>query len=420
MGELSLKTQNGGMAVSINRDAINKTLDQLKAEWPDLVLESHANLFSSLAILISPAQMEQMEAVIAAVGRTVALPAWQLQVLGDISGQFIPKNPGVFFGYDFHLNAEGAHLIEINTNAGGAFLGELFHASQQNIPLPGKALAMDNLQQEFVAMFRHEWQLQRGNEPLHTIAIVDEAPASQYFYPEFVLAKQLFEANGIKTLIADPAEFKARADGLYVGDVKVDLIYNRLTDFSLKQFPLLSGAYQTNQIVLTPHPCAYSLYADKRNLALLTDAQLLRAMNAAEADIATLQAGVPETRLVEAQDEQQWWKERKDWFFKPATGYGGKGSYRGDKLTQRVFGEIVQGGYVAQRRAMPGEVMVSVAGAEAAAFKYDVRCYVYQGQVQLVIARLYQGQTTNFRTAGGGFALVRMQPLLPNMSNPKI
>jgi len=53
--------------------------------------------------------------------------------------------------------------------------------------------------------------------------------------------------------------------------------------------------------------------------------------------------------------------------------------------------------------------MVSVSGAQAAAFKYDVRCYVYEGRVQLVIARLYQGQTTNFRTPGGGFALVRVE-----------
>ena len=40
--------------------------------------------------------------------------------------------------------------------------------------------------------------------------------------------------------------------------------------------------------------------------------------------------------------------------------------------------------------------------------KSDVRCYVYDGQVQLIAARLYQGQTTNFRTANGGFAQVRM------------
>jgi hypothetical protein len=336
------------------------------------------------------------------------LPAWQQAVLDDSSGKFVPSGKGVFFGYDFHLNEDGAHLIEINTNAGGAFLSNLFQQSQQGNALPGKSLALENLPQVFVGMFRREWQLQRGVAPLHTIAIVDEAPASQYFYPEFVLAKQLFEAAGIRAHIADPAEFETRADGLYLQGSKVDLIYNRLTDFSLQQFPALLAAYQKNQVILTPHPYVYALYADKRNLALLTDSERLLAMGADDSTIATLKAGVPETRLVEARDEQQWWKERKEWFFKPATGYGGKGSYRGDKLTQRVFAEIVQGGYVAQRKAMPGEVMVSVADAEATAFKYDVRCYVYEGQVQLVIARLYQGQTTNFRTAGGGFALVRL------------
>jgi hypothetical protein len=35
-----------------------------------------------------------------------------------------------------------------------------------------------------------------------------------------------------------------------------------------------------------------------------------------------------------------------------------------------------------------------------------VRNYVYDGQVQSLAARLYQGQTTNFRTPGGGFAPV--------------
>lgn len=365
-------------------------------------------MFSDIAILITPAQMEQMRGVIAAVQSLVALPTWQLQVPGDVSRHYTPPNTGVFFGYDFHLNGEGAHLIEINTNAGGAFLGALFEQSQHEALLPGKSLAMDNLQQVFADMFRHEWTLARGAIPLSSVAIVDEAPQAQYFYPEFVLAGQLLERAGIRALIADPAELRADTEGLYVGDIKIDLVYNRLTDFTLEKYPALLAAYRQNVVVLTPHPHAYILYADKRNLSLLTNPDFLRTMGLDEAAIDTLQAGIPETRLVEKKDAEQWWKERKDWFFKPATGYGGKGSYRGDKLTQRVFGEIVQGGYVAQRKAMPGEVMVSVDGAEAAAFKYDVRCYVYEGQVQLVIARLYQGQTTNFRTAGGGFALVRI------------
>ena len=38
--------------------------------------------------------------------------------------------------------------------------------------------------------------------------------------------------------------------------------------------------------------------------------------------------------------------------------------------------------------------------------KMDVRLYTYEGQILLVAARLYQGQTTNFQTAGGGFSPV--------------
>lgn len=409
MEELSQQLRDGELTRSINRCAVDQSLNRPEDEWAGVMREAHRNLFSNVTIIITAAQLAKMQAVIAAVEKVVALPAWRKQVLGDMSGQFIPANKGVFFGYDFHLNEDGAHLIEINTNAGGAFFNILLQHSQREEVLPGKALAPDDLERDIVAMFRHEWRLQRGEAPLQTLAIVDDAPQSQYFYPEFVLARQLFERAGIRAVIADPADFQARADGLYCGENKIDLIYNRLTDFSLEQYPALLNAYQQDQLVLTPHPYAYRLYADKCNLALLTDVERLRAMGADDATIAALQSGIPQTRLVEAQDAEQWWRERKEWFFKPATGYGGKGSYRGANLTQRVFAEIMQGGYVAQRRAMPGERMVSVDGAEPVAFKYDVRCYVYEGRVQLVIARLYQGQTTNFRTPGGGFGMVRVE-----------
>jgi hypothetical protein len=44
--------------------------------------------------------------------------------------------------------------------------------------------------------------------------------------------------------------------------------------------------------------------------------------------------------------------------------------------------------------------------SESGALKVDVRAYAYDGRPQLIAARLYRGQTTNFRTAGGGFAPV--------------
>lgn len=338
-----------------------------------------------------------MRAVIRAVEQVVALPQWQQ--LHTAEPTYVPKNSGVFLGYDFHLNDGGVHLIEINTNAGGAFL---------NVELLKTQPDSKNMEQIFLAMFRYEWQLQRGDALLRTVAIVDESPTTQYLYPEFILAQQMFQRAGITAVIADPNELQLRNDGLYCGEHTVDMVYNRLTDFSLQLHQPLLTAYQQNQVVLTPHPRAYDLYADKRNLVLLTDTDQLRSMGVHEATINILQTGVPQTLLIAAQDAAHWWQQRKQWFFKPTHGYGGKGSYRGANVTRRVFEEIMHGDYVAQRMTPPAERMVSRAGAAPAAFKFDVRCYVYQGEVQLIAARLYQGQTTNFRTPGGGFALVRV------------
>jgi len=65
----------------------------------------------------------------------------------------------------------------------------------------------------------------------------------------------------------------------------------------------------------------------------------------------------------------------------------------------------VRGGYVAQDFAAPGERMIKLDG-NAERRKMDVRLYTYAGKILLTAARLYQGQATNFRTPGGGFAPV--------------
>lgn len=361
--------------------------------------DGHRHLFADVPLFITAEQVALMQAVIAAVE----------QVVASVDADKVQHDTlGVFYGYDFHLNAQGAHLIEINTNAGGAFLNALLIGSQRDAGLPGKAVADDDLEQAFIAMFRNEWRLARGDAPLKTIAIVDEQPESQYLYPEFLLAQELFGRSGIAAYIVAPSDLQAREDGLYAAGQKMDLIYNRLTDFSLQQYPQLRAAWEKQQVVLTPDPAHYQRYADKRQLALLTDKDYLKAAGVSQANIDGLLRGVPQTRLVDAADAEHWWTTRKQWFFKPVNGYGGKGAYRGDKVTKRVFEEIMQSDYVAQRLAMPGERVVGVEGAEPQSLKYDVRCYVYEGHIQLVAARLYQGQTTNFRTEGGGFAVVRV------------
>jgi hypothetical protein len=96
---------------------------------------------------------------------------------------------------------------------------------------------------------------------------------------------------------------------------------------------------------------------------------------------------------------------RNKLFFKPAGGFGGRAAYRGDKITRRVWQTILESDYVAQDLVAPSGRTVVVDGRREV-MKLDIRNYTYDGKVQLVAARLYQGQTTNFRTAGGGFAPV--------------
>jgi hypothetical protein len=390
-------------SAKLDRAALAAAVRKQDPVFQEAVAVGYDHLFADVPVFISPSQLRKMYEVIAAVEQVVGLAGWQAA-----SNETMPNAKSVFFGYDFHLNEQGVHLIEINTNAGGAFLNELLIDSQRDAGMPGKTVAIENLEQSFLAMFRNEWRLERGSAPLKAIAIVDEKPEQQYLYPEFLLAKALLERAGIAVYIADPSMLLAREDVLYFGYEKIDMVYNRLTDFSLQRYPALLQAYTNAKVVLTPHPHAYAKYADKRNLARLTDVQGLRALGADERDIATLQEGIPHTFAVRPDLEARLWAERKDLFFKPSSGYGSKGAYRGANLTKRVFAEILQGDYVAQKLAPPGERAVSVNDAEAALLKYDVRCFGYDGKIQLVAARLYQGQTTNFRTPGGGFALVRV------------
>jgi hypothetical protein len=138
---------------------------------------------------------------------------------------------------------------------------------------------------------------------------------------------------------------------------------------------------------------------------VLGDAARLRSWGVPADTVEVLTGAVPATRLVDEACADELWRERRGWFFKPLEGYGGKAAYRGDKLTRSTWAAIVGQPYVAQRIVPPSQRTILLDGREVP-LKLDVRCYAYDGEVQLVAARLYQGQTTNFRTPGGGFAPV--------------
>lgn len=378
------------------------------------ILKDQPHLFSSSPVFLARAQLEQMQTVIAAIESVVRTSGYREHALGEAPEiarrEHGPR--GVFLGYDFHLGRQGPQLIEINTNAGGALLNAALAGAQQACCVEvsavlGGSVDPARLREELVEMFRSEWRLQRGDRPLRTIAIVDEAPETQFLYPEFLLFRELFRAAGVDAEIVDVKDL-GFADGQLRGrGAVIDLVYNRHTDFYFASpaTSALRAAYESGAAVVTPHPRAYALYADKRLLPVLSDSARLRSWGVDEKTLVVLAAGVPEARLVDPAQGEEWWRERKRYFFKPATGYGSKAAYRGDKLTRSTWEQILARPYVAQRVVAPSERTIRV-GGEQVPLKLDLRNYVYEGRVQLVAARLYQGQTTNFRTTGGGFAPV--------------
>jgi len=388
--------------------------------------DSHPHLFSRTAVFLDPAVMAQIEAAVAALERVIALPVWQQQALArapQIAG--LDHGPaGVFMGYDFHLGHGGPRLIEINNNAGGALLNAALARAHRACcvafpPVFDPQNSLQRLDGVFVDMFRAEWRLQRGDAPLRNVLIVDDAPDAQYLAPEFQMARALLAAHGLLAVVADPGELQWRDGALWhpalPADMPVDLVYNRLTDFYLQgdEHSALRQAYQAGAAVVTPHPRTHALYADKRNLIALSDAALLESWGVSEPDRALLQRVVPATRRVTPEQADALWAQRRELFFKPAAGFGARAAYRGDKLTRRVWAEVLAGDYVAQALVPPSERLVRV-GDETVRLKLDLRAYTYRGQVQLLAARTWQGQTTNFRTEGGGFSPVVVLPAMPD------
>jgi len=379
----------------------------------DMIVNERPNLLAKAGVFVSEKCLQKQRDIIQAIETVIAMPAYQQRVLAyaPAVGHYQPLALGVFFGYDFHLEGVEPKLIEINSNAGGALINALLVRSQQQCC--SALLAIDNeentLEQTFVNMFLEEWKVEGKTKALQVIAIVDIDPASQYMLPEFLLFKKLFEHHDIHTVICDPSELTYHDNALWHGQLRIDLVYNRLTDFALNlaSKQALLTAYLAAEVVLTPHPRAHALYADKRNLVVLSDEAELIALGVEAKTRAILLSGIAHTTQVKPSDADALWASRKLLFFKPAKGYGSKAAYRGDKLTKRVFSEILNANYVAQILVQPSQLMLEI-DHELMAFKVDLRHYVYNAHTQLVSARLYQGQTTNFRSPGGGFAVVRV------------
>lgn len=319
--------------------------------------------------------------------------------------RFNPGHAALMMGYDFHLGPAGPRLIEVNTNAGGAYVA---WQSQMRDLQGGEGIPLsERYQQRLLYSYLREWKDFSGlSRPLRHLVILDEDPVNQPLYPEMLSCAEWLTSHGIDARIADPKELSIGPEAVEHQGRRIDLIYNRHCDFFLEDEPLadLRSAYLAGAVCLSPNPFAYGLLADKRRMILWSDAAVLAELKLSAGKTRLLLDMVPESRLLSDQDAVEVWEKRKDLIFKPVNKFGGRGVLMGKSVTRKRFAELEPETTLVQQLIPPSQVTDS----DGQSFKVDLRLFVYRDHLLGVGARLYQGQLTNLRTPGGGFAPVRI------------
>jgi hypothetical protein len=301
---------------------------------------------------------------------------------------------------DFHINLENdeLRLIEANTNASGYLIGSLVHKIHN--------LDFKPMQDKLLKMFSES--LDSANSNLY---VMDEQPEKQKMFIEFLLYQELLSQNGLTLNISDSLDLDQKANALIEQSTSIGQtigIYNRSTDFYLEKHPNLLKLFIENKIKLSPHPVGYDLFAHKDNLydwsQMMTDSDILKDLEISQDDSKVFQSFLLQSQPVQNlfQDFEQAWNERKKYFFKPSDSYGGKATYRGASISKKYFENAWSENFLAQAYFPPTKLKDN----DGQSWKFDLRVYVYQDEVIYSLARVYQGQTTNFNTLGGGFAPV--------------
>lgn len=358
-----------------HRDLVSdRLISPFTIDLPSYVLDQAKNIVASL--------YEQRESV----DYQSRLGAQGPEVL-----RFDPRNKSICMSYDFHLSEnKDLKLIEVNTNAAFLLMGHLLYQCK-NLPFPVANFDLEVLKKAFLEEAR------LTGHTIKTIAIVDEEPENQRLYIEFLLYQELFREFGWEPLICDPSQLRYEKGHLFFNNLKIDFVYNRSTDFLLEKesHQALKQAYLEKAITLSPNPHEYFLLADKSRLLEWSQAEL------------PIHRHLLKAQMLTESNASDIWKEKKSYFFKPLQSFGSKGSYRGEGISRNYFDQLIGQNVLAQEFCpAPQEVFEDRLSKEKIALKYDLRFYAYKGDIQTVIARLYQGQVTNLKTPQGGFAPV--------------
>ena len=343
------------------------------------------------------------------------------------------SNSSLLMSYDFHLDQNNnLKLIEVNTHSSGYLVSDL--VDQVNGLNSQSKSALSSLKKSF----EQEWESFSGIvlPPANTV-IADHKIKDQKMYIEFLMYKDLLNSWGWPCQLHEIADLRINPQGMLMDAQQktVQMLYNRCTDFYFENWPHLKEAFLNQKCCISPHPREYLLLADKARLCEWNPKGFICAHSQnkptqeeikthpkttniksnpkgficahsqnkpTHEEIKKIQNVVPFTALVSSIPANELWGKRKNLFFKPLRGYGGKSVYRGKSISRNMFDRIIKKPGIFQE-IVPPPTFIDPSGIK---WKYDIRAYAYKDQVQKLSARVYQGQLTQFQTPLSGFASI--------------
>ncbi len=134
-GSEAERLNRGCFCVTLDRTALAEELDREagRSGFAKGLTETHPTLFSNVSVFVPAVTLAEMEEVVQAVEAASRLPAYRSESLSwapQISRLDFGL-AGALMGYDFHVTPSGPQLIEVNTNAGGAFLNAMSARAQR-------------------------------------------------------------------------------------------------------------------------------------------------------------------------------------------------------------------------------------------------------------------------------------------------
>lgn len=309
--------------------------------------------------------------------------------------------PEDYFGcVDFHLDGGEEMIIEVNWFPPGlaAFAEPIERAALTELLPDGRGVSA-GFTERLIASLRAHGARDR-------VAIMDENPAAQATYAEFLLLQEMLAERGLACDIRDVREATAARGGHFLcGDKEYDLVFNRLIPSRWEEgsgnWPAYTAAYRANPNLFFINPRAWRL-GDKRFLVRLCaqeDAELRHAV------LRTVFLGeYPDAAALLAS-----FGGGRHTVLKPVDAHAGLGViYRPSRpAVERLFQESRER-YLAQELFPAGRAPYLLPDGARVEMKFDVRVIFLRGEPAAGYARFYEGAITNFRGANGGLAPIAL------------